>query len=78
MAEKSVYATAEDHYRMGTKKESMGTVAGYTTRSFTFEVAISPVERDLYDDADEFLITVNGRVIKRMNQFQAERLGLIQ
>jgi len=78
MAEKSVYATAEDHSRMGTKKASLGTVNGFTTRSFTFEVNVDPIEDYDYDGADEFVLIVNGHLVKRFNQFQARRMGLIR
>lgn len=75
---KSEYATAMDHARKGTKKAALGEVNGYTTRSFTFEIVIDPSYPETYEGADEFLITVNGRVIKRMNAYQAERMGLIK
>lgn len=77
MAEKSVYATASDHDRMGTKKANLGNVVGYTTRSFTFDVTVDALSDYDYDGADEFLIKVNGRPVKRMNAYQAERMGLI-
>ena len=60
------------------KKANLGSVAGYVTKTFTFEAKIDAVEDYVTDGADEFIITVNGRMVKRMNRFQAERIGLVR
>lgn len=78
MTEYSEYATAETHSRKGTRKASMGSVNGFVTRSFTFEVTIDSANELDYQNADEFIITVNGKIVKRMNSYQAQRMGLIK
>ena len=55
----------------------IGTVRGRSVTQYSFDVSIDPL--DSYDDvANEYLITVNGRVVKRMNEYQAKRMGLIR
>jgi len=55
-----------------------GTVHVGSRKVTTFDVTVYPLQH--YDsdfDADEFLLMVNGRVVKRLLPFQAERLGLL-
>lgn len=56
---------------------NIGSVTGRSVTQYSFDVAIEPM--DNYDAvANEYLITVNGRVVKRMNEYQAKRMGLIR
>jgi len=57
--------------------ERIGTVRGRTVTQYSFDVSIDGIS-DYDAVADEYLITVNGRVIKRMNDYQAKRMGLIK
>lgn len=70
MVDKRQYPTAVASPR------SVGDVRTSTRTVKSFDVSVTP---DTYDDvlADEYVLTVNGRVVKRMNRFQAKRLGLV-
>jgi hypothetical protein len=63
-------------YATSTPKSSdIGSVRRNTRKIVSLDVSIDPL--DPYDDADdlaEYQITVNGRIIKRMNRYQAARL----
>lgn len=55
---------------------SVGTVNGQTFTQYVYDVNINPLTE--YDAiADEYIIRVNGRVIRRMSKYQAQRMGLI-
>lgn len=56
----------------------IGAVTGWTTKTFIFSVDIEPMDSYAHDNADEFILEVNGRVVTRMNEFRARRMGLIQ
>jgi len=56
-----------------------GTVHLSSRKVVTFEVTVNPVSS--YDDsytADEFDLMLNGRVLKRMDKWQAKRYGLLE
>lgn len=57
---------------------SIGSVTGRTTKTFTFDVQIAPMDSYAHDNADEFILMVNGRIVTRMNEYRARRMGLIQ
>ena len=56
---------------------SAGTVRRTQKRIVVIEVTVDPV--DGYDDDTEadYLITVNGRTVKRMTYYQAQRMGIV-
>lgn len=56
----------------------VGDVHESSRRTISFDVTITP--RDSFDmtDADEYLLTVNGRLVKRYTPEQAKRTGLIR
>lgn len=55
---------------------SVGTVHGQTFTQYVYDVNITPLTG--YDViADEYIIRVNGRVIRRMSKYQAQRIGLV-
>lgn len=65
---------ANKMYDVAVDPQRFGEVTGHTTKTFTFDVHVTPADVD----ADEFIIAVNGRIVKRMNRWQAERLGLVE
>jgi hypothetical protein len=54
----------------------VGEVGMVTTMVVAIDISVDPMEVHYSDDAD-YVIKVNGRVIKRMNAFQAIRLGIV-
>lgn len=56
----------------------LGTVYGHTTRTFSIDIAIDPIDEYQHENANEFVLTVNGRVVKRMNEYAARRMGVIK
>jgi hypothetical protein len=56
-----------------TMANKVGTVESTERRVVSFDVSIE-LDSPYSLEADEFLITVNGRVIRRMNQWQLRRL----
>lgn len=56
----------------------IGTVIGRTTKTFTFDIQITPMDSYAHDNADEFILMVNGRIVTRMSEYRARRMGLIQ
>jgi hypothetical protein len=70
MTAKGMYPTAVSSPR------SVGDVRTSTRTVKSFDVSVTP---DTYNDtlADEYVLTVNGHVVRHMNRFQAKRLGLV-
>lgn len=56
----------------------IGTVTGRTTKTFTFDVSIEAMDEYAHGNADEFIIMLNGRVLTRMNEYRARRMGLVR
>lgn len=54
---------------------TVGTVEG--DKTVTHRVNVTAMLNQEIGDNDEIVITVNGRPIKRMNRWQAERMGII-
>jgi hypothetical protein len=47
-------------------------------RTIQIDLDVTPVKEHLTDNGEtEFRLVVNGHLIRRMNVFQAERLGLV-
>jgi hypothetical protein len=60
---------------MAIRGDIKGTVR--ETRTIVFDVDVTPVTPSGISQDDEFVIKVNGRVVKRMLAWQAKRMGLI-
>lgn len=65
-------------WETGVVPSSIGSVTGRTTKTFTFQVDIDPMDSYAHDNADEFILMVNGKIVTRMNEYRARRMGLIQ
>ena len=68
MADKYAHTVSDNH---------IGSVRGRNINQYSFDVSIDPIS-EFDDTATEYLITVNGRIVKRMNEYQAKRMGLIR
>lgn len=67
----SKYATEVDSV------QRVGDVTFKEVKQYTFDVSVSAIDEvSNFGDA-EFIVRLNGRPIKRMNEYQARRLGLI-
>ena len=76
----SIIATAERKSKVmatNATPSKIGDVTGHTTKTFTFDVNITGLDEYQHDNAQEFILRVNGQVLKRMNYHQAERMGLV-
>lgn len=58
---------------------NQGSVTVSERKTVSFDVHVDPKMVYGEDQAiDEIVLTVNGKVIRRMNWYQAEKLGLVQ
>lgn len=69
-------AYASKSYDYDTKKDtSCGTVTTREVKTHFIDVTVNPFEAIGADD--EIVIAVNGRTVKRMDIYQANRMGLL-
>jgi len=67
------YATPE----MTRDPDRVGEVTSHVITQLVFDVNISADDNAGFQPDTEFILRVNGRIVTRMNEFRARRLGLI-
>ena len=72
---KSAYPVAKPRK---TSSNNVGSVTGRPTRTYTIDVSVDRIAQFEHDDASEFVITMNGRILTRMSAERARRMGVIE
>jgi hypothetical protein len=56
---------------------TIGTVVRQTVTTHVVNVEVTPMYADTISDEDTVILSVNGRKVRTMTKWQAQRLGLI-
>lgn len=68
---------ATNYARTINNGDPVGSVSAKEIRQYVFDVNIYPDQKTFGAEYDEYILRVNGRVIRRMSRRQALQLGMV-